>query len=188
MSSPRNRLVLTMARQIREHGVEGTGLRPVVAEAHAPWGSLRHYFPGGKDQLVTEALALSAAYAAGVITRYLDSDTPTPAGLVRTVVGWWIDDLERSDFAHGCPVAATIVDCAHTHPALRQAANEALEVWRSPLRVGLTRLGYPDQEADDLSVFILAALSGGILLSRARRSTEPLRIVQARLGVVLAPR
>ncbi len=42
MSSPRNRLVLTMARQIREHGVEGTGLRPVVAEACAALGDAVH--------------------------------------------------------------------------------------------------------------------------------------------------
>ncbi|MEV4018813.1 hypothetical protein AB0J35_50805 [Nonomuraea angiospora] len=34
----------------------GTGIRDVIEYAGAPQGSFQHYFPGGKDQLVGEAL------------------------------------------------------------------------------------------------------------------------------------
>jgi AcrR family transcriptional regulator len=43
----------------RQHGYKGTGLRDVVAHSGAPWGSLHHYFPGGKEQLGVEALELA---------------------------------------------------------------------------------------------------------------------------------
>ncbi len=187
MSSPRERLVVTMAHQLREHGVEGTGLRPLVAAANAPWGSLRHYFPGGKDQLVSEALAWSGSFAGGLITAYLAAGPPTADGLLDVVVGWWVRDLERRDFALGCPVAATVADCAHTNATLRAAAQDALEVWRAPLQQGLRQLGLDAANADEVSIVVLSALSGAILLSRARRSTEPLRIVQRRLAPLLAP-
>lgn len=181
MATPRERLVYTAAQHLREHGVEGTGLRPLVADAGAPWGSLRHYFPGGKDQLVVEALGWSGSYAAAVVERYLRRGSPTARGLLRVVVRWWVDDLESRDFARGCPVAAAVADCAHTNPTIRAAAAGALEAWRSPIRDGIVALGFTKRDADELATVLLAALEGGILMARAQRSTEPLRVVERRL-------
>ncbi len=181
MSSPRERLVYTMVKQLREHGVEGTGLRPLVAEANAPWGSLRHYFPGGKDQLVSEALEWSGSYAADVVATYLRRNRPTPRGLVRVIVRWWINDLEANGYARGCPVAAAVVDCAHTNQPVRVAAERALETWQEPIRQALAQLRFGPRDAEELSTFILSGLAGAIVLSRARRSTEPLRILERQL-------
>src|SRR5262249_52667678 len=55
--TPRERMVFAAVQSIRERGVAGTALRDVVERAEAPRGSLQHYFPGGKDQLVAEAVA-----------------------------------------------------------------------------------------------------------------------------------
>ena len=53
---PRDRMVRAAAKLFRVHGVTATGLREIVEAADAPRGSLQHYFPGGKEQLITEAL------------------------------------------------------------------------------------------------------------------------------------
>lgn len=185
MSTPRERLVYTAVQQLREHGVEGTGLRPLVAAAGAPWGSLRHYFPGGKQQIVAEALTWACDFAGGVVNAYLATGRPTPRGLLRTVFRWWIDDLERRDFARGCPVASAIGDAAPTDTVVRTAANDALETWRAAIRDGLMRCGFHTKDADELATVILAALEGAILLARASRSTEPLRVVERRLAPLL---
>ena len=55
---PRERMVFSAAQLIRRRGVGNTGLRDVVDDAQAPRGSLQHYFPGGKEQLVNEAVEL----------------------------------------------------------------------------------------------------------------------------------
>jgi AcrR family transcriptional regulator len=47
-------------RLISTQGYTGTGPREVVAAWDAPHGSVWHYFPGGKDQLVSEALTITA--------------------------------------------------------------------------------------------------------------------------------
>src|SRR4029079_10602212 len=59
--SARERIVRSAAALIRERGVHGVGLRQIVAHADGPRGSLQRYFPGGKAQLVTEALHLAGA-------------------------------------------------------------------------------------------------------------------------------
>ena len=55
-SPARARMVRSAATLIRERGIHGTGLREVVAHSGGPRGSLGRFFPGGKTQLVTEAI------------------------------------------------------------------------------------------------------------------------------------
>ena len=55
-SPARVRMVRSAATLIRERGIHGTGLRQVVAHSGGPRGSLGRFFPGGKTQLVTEAI------------------------------------------------------------------------------------------------------------------------------------
>ena len=57
-------MVLSAAALIRRDGVTGTGVRDVVAHAQAPRGSVQHYFPEGKQQLVGEALRWAGDFAA----------------------------------------------------------------------------------------------------------------------------
>ena len=77
---PRERMVYSAAQLVRSRGVATTGVRDVVAHADAPRGSFQHYFPGGKDQLVAEALVWSGDFAAQWAASY-SSDDPAPSGL-----------------------------------------------------------------------------------------------------------
>src|SRR3954453_13994047 len=51
MSTPtRQRIVEAGADLLRLKGYSGTGVKEIVAAAQAPFGSLYHHFPGGKEQ------------------------------------------------------------------------------------------------------------------------------------------
>src|SRR5919198_3743632 len=79
---PRERMVFSAAQLIRRDGVTATGMREVAAHAQAPRGSLQHYFPGGKEQLVNEAVSWAGRYAGKRVARFLAGlDEPTPSGL-----------------------------------------------------------------------------------------------------------
>src|SRR6478672_2440997 len=91
--SPRERMVFSAAQLIRRDGVSATGLRTVVEHAHAPRGSLQHYFPGGKEQLVNEAVAWGGRYASSRIARFVGGMTrPTPGRLFAAMAQQWIDE------------------------------------------------------------------------------------------------
>ena len=47
----RERILDASTELFRRQGYAGTGLKSVVDKAGAPFGSLYHHFPGGKDQL-----------------------------------------------------------------------------------------------------------------------------------------
>src|SRR5580692_11038940 len=100
--APRERMVRSAAQLIRRQGVSGTGMREIVTEADAPRGSLQHYFPGGKEELVSEALTWMGGVAARRVTRSLtELETRTPSALLAAVVDIWRRDLVNEQFSAG---------------------------------------------------------------------------------------
>jgi AcrR family transcriptional regulator len=182
----RERIVYETAQHLRRAGVSGTGLREVVAAAGAPRGSLQHYFPGGKDQLVGEALDWAGSWAARRVDEHLARmRRPTPSRLFAAITDDWAADLESREFARGCPVAAAVVDCADTNDAVRRAAASALQTWQRPITGALVTMGRTARRAQALSTLMLCALEGAIVLARAQRDTAPLRLVARELAPVL---
>jgi AcrR family transcriptional regulator len=182
----RERIVYETAQQLRRTGVTGTGLRLVVSSAGAPRGSLQHYFPGGKDQLVGEALEWAGTWAAervAALARRMRR--PTPSRLFAAMAEDWAADLEARDFSRGCPVAAAVVDCGDDNDTVTEAARSALETWRRPLTEALVTMGRPRRRAETLSTLMLCALEGAIVIARAQRDSAPLRLVARELAPVL---
>src|SRR6201987_6416178 len=97
----RDRMVRGAAALVRERGVHGVGLREIVAHAGGPRGALQRYFPGGKAQLIIEALNLAGAEVleateSGLLT------AATLAGAIDAVFAPWRHVLLESNFPMGC--------------------------------------------------------------------------------------
>ncbi len=185
-TGPRDRIVRGAAQLIRTQGVSGTGMREVVTYADAPRGSLQHYFPGGKDQLVGEALLWSGETAGRRVRRLMDGMVaPTPGGLLAGIVGWWRDQFLERGFDAGCPLVAAAADVAAANQELRGIIGRALDEWQGPVVDALEETGVSPDRAADLGVLILSALEGAIVLSRIRRDVAPLDIITAELTPIL---
>ena len=164
------------ATLIRERGIHGTGLREVVAHSGGPRGSLGRFFPGGKTQLVTEAIDVATADVFGDLERALGEAETFPEA-ISVIVTPWRRVLVDHDFALGCPLAATIGDAAD-NDTLRTHVSELLARWRAPVADAYTRFGAPQAEADTHATLLLAALEGALMLARAQRNIEPLDTVE----------
>ncbi|MFI1567474.1 TetR/AcrR family transcriptional regulator [Streptomyces sp. NPDC020490] len=183
---PRDRMVFSAAQLIRRQGVAATGMRDVAAHAEAPRGSLQHYFPGGKEQLVNEAVAWAGRYAANRVARFLAGlERPTPGGLFAAMVGQWTDEYQQAGFAGGCPVAAATVECAESAESTRQAAAAAFAAWTAPVAEALTGMGVPAGRAEPLATLMISALEGAILIARAEQDVRALETVVRELAPVL---
>ncbi|MCG8965482.1 TetR/AcrR family transcriptional regulator [Streptomyces sp. CL12-4] len=183
---PRERMVFSAAQLIRRDGVQATGMRDVAAHAGAPRGSIQHYFPGGKEQLVGEALQWAGRYAAERVARFLAGmERPAPSGLFDAMVRQWTDEYGTAGFAAGCPVAAATVDCAENSEATRKAAADAFATWTRPVADALTGMGVPEARSVPLATLMISALEGAILIARAERDVRALTAVSRELGPLL---
>ena len=62
--------MLTSAVQlIRERGVAGATVDAILAHSSAPRGSVYYHFPGGRTQIITEAIDYAGDWIAGLIER-----------------------------------------------------------------------------------------------------------------------
>jgi AcrR family transcriptional regulator len=183
---PRERMVRSAAQLIRRQGVSGTGMREIVTEADAPRGSLQHYFPGGKEELVSDALLWMGDVVARRTKRCLgELDSRTPSALLAAIVDTWRRDLTNEKFSAGCPLVAAAADTAATSKQLRQVIRRAFDGWLEPLSDSLVELGVPPARSENLAVVIVAALEGAIVLARIRQDLSSFDALVAELGPLL---
>ncbi len=185
-SSPRERTVRSAALLFRERGVARTGLRDVVEHAGAPRGSLQYYFPGGKEQLLVEAMAWMAERAARPLHAALAAaPPPSPQDVVRGLLDRFRELLTSTDFRGGCPIVAGMADASWDSPAVVEGARAAFAIWITPLQEALVRGGVPVERAARLALLVVSAAEGAVVLSRARRDFSALDAVQKELDLLL---
>jgi AcrR family transcriptional regulator len=172
----RERIVTATAELFRRQGYTGTGVKQIVAEAKAPFGSIYHFFPGGKEQLGAETIRHSGALYAQLLPAVFDEAPDLVTG-VRMFFAGAAAHLEETDYEDACPIATVALEVASTNEPLRQATADVFESW---IDAGSERFAaesdLPPARARELVISFIAALEGAFVLARALRTTEPLRL------------
>jgi len=180
----RDRLLASTAELLQRQGYAATGLSAVIASSGATTGSLYHHFPGGKEELVAEALRMSGAGYQMVVEAVLD-DAPDLATGVRQSFPAAAAVLEGSGYADACPIATVALEVASTDEHLRRVTHEIFGGWTDALAGRFCAAGVDSGRSRELALLYLAALEGGFLLSRAARSPEAMLAVgEAVAGVI----
>lgn len=170
----KRRMLASAAEVLRERGAAGVTIDEVLSRSHAPRGSVYHHFPGGRHQILLEALAFAGDSMTSAID---DAASQGPMALLREFVDMWEDVLRDSDFAAGCPVAAAATSTCDEDPRLSDDAARIFGRWREALTRSFVADGFDDREAGALATTMLAATEGAVILCRSLRSAQPLRDV-----------
>jgi TetR/AcrR family transcriptional repressor of lmrAB and yxaGH operons len=158
---------------LRRNGYAGTPLSAIASEGRAPMGSVYFHFPGGKEQLAAEAMRYGSRGVLDGLKRALESTADPAKGLARCAKAW-ADDLERSNWEDGCPVAATALQVSTTSEPLRLASADIMASWGALIADCLQRCGCSKKEATVAAELALALLEGAELLARIQRDRSPL--------------
>ncbi len=168
---------------LRERGLAGAGIQQVVGRSGAPIGSVYYFFPGGKTQLVAEALRVQGGKARALWQRFLaDRSQPLPdrfRALFRTAAA----GFDRAGADKGCAIGSVAVDLDARHEALRAVCRDAFDGWidsiaaELPWRQPALRRSFAEMA--------VAGLEGAFILSRARRSGQPFVTVGEWLATAL---
>ena len=184
--SPRERMVYSAVQLVRARGAHGTGVRDVVEYAHAPRGSFQHYFPGGKDQLVGEAVLWAADFAVDRVRGYrATARKPTPSGLFAHMARQWKDEFGKRGFERGCPLMATAADLVGTGSPVSEQLRDGIERWEAAVADELVAMDVPPRRAKRLATLMISTLEGAVMSARVRGDVGPLTTVVAELAPLL---
>jgi TetR/AcrR family transcriptional repressor of lmrAB and yxaGH operons len=181
----RTRMVRAAATLIGAGGVSATSFSDVLEASGAPRGSIYHHFPGGKRQLVAEAVEWTSeqiqAYQRGC-------DATTPSGIIEYFVELWRQIVTSSGAHAGCPIAALATDPYGDDPQLAAAVGRAFEAWTTILTGQLTSAGMSGSDALAVATTTVAAMEGALILCRARGSVAPLDAIATQLNQLVTAR
>ena len=183
MRGPRERMVVSAALLIRERGARATAISDVLEHSGAPRGSAYHYFPGGRTQLLCEAVDYAGEHVAAAITGADDG-----LQLLDTLIDKYRGQLLESDFRAGCPIVAVSVEAGEQDDTERTVIERAAAVfdrWSDLIAARFTADGIPPERARELATLATASLEGAIVLARARRDLMPLDVVHRQLRDLL---
>jgi AcrR family transcriptional regulator len=169
----RDRIVFASAELFRRQGYAATGLKQIVAEAEAPFGSIYHFFPGGKEELGAETIRVGGRFFLALAESYLGT-IDDPAEAIREFFDGAAETLVATDYADACPIATLALELASTSEPLRIATADAFDSWLEALSGRFRGAGLAPAEAEALSLAVLSALEGAFVLCRSKRSTAPL--------------
>jgi AcrR family transcriptional regulator len=165
-------MVVSAAELLRVHGAGATSIDRVLAHSGAPRGSVYHHFPGGRTQLIDEAVEFAGDAIAGLIDEITRTDDPVRA--IDAVFALWRERLVASDFRAGCPVVAVAVETNDEAPGPARTAGVVFARWQRAFADFLMGHGLAGDRSERLAALVVAALEGALVMCRAERSTAAL--------------
>jgi AcrR family transcriptional regulator len=180
----KERILAVNADLLMRRGYTATGMKQLAAEAEAPFGSIYHFFPGGKEQLGAETIRLAGTYYQDLVTEVMGAE-PDPVSAVQACFEGAAKTLRDTDYADACPIATVALEVASTNEPLRKATAEVFEQWLSSAARGFGIAGIPAERSRELAFMMLSLLEGGFLFSRAMRSTESLHIAGRQMAAAV---
>lgn len=172
----RARILQTAADLFYDNGIAQTTNEQIRSAAGVSGSQLNHYFPT-REALVDAVLDKRFADA---IDPSLFPGSGIPHSLA-TLRGWADVYVQRYDtLSGGCRVGSLAGETLKSSMDLRAQIDGGYERWRAALRDGLLAMKCSGElkdsaDADYLSLVLLSALQGGLLLSQVSGSTTGLR-------------
>jgi TetR/AcrR family transcriptional regulator, lmrAB and yxaGH operons repressor len=166
---------------MRRSGFSGAGINEILKESGAPKGSLYHFFPQGKKQIVCEALAM---YAQNVLTVFDEamSKANSPGDKVKRLFHVTAQRLEDSDFQQSCAGGAVSLDLDVELEAVRLSA---LDYFEQTMALFARHFGFNDKRRTRaFAGLLLTAIEGGYIRGRAERSSRAFKEAAAWLAEV----
>jgi AcrR family transcriptional regulator len=174
----KERILNSTAELFRRQGYSATGVKQIAADAAAPFGSLYHFFPGGKEELGEQVIRTSGRLYMQLFAAVVAGAPDVPSAIGAFFAGA-AETLSETDYADACPIATVALEVASTSEPLRQATADVFAEWIAGATAYFELAGISRRRARELAFSMLSLLEGAFIFSRAMRSTEPIEIAGA---------
>lgn len=167
------RIVKTAAGQMYDRGVARTSTEDVLAGAVISNSQLYHYF-ANKDALVRAVIKYQTRQVLAGQEPYLSHVESFETLVV------WRDQFVRDQSGRRCPLGSLASELAHIDEPARRLLADGYAQWAAAIERGLRVMRErgdlrPEADPAGLALATLAALQGGLQLSRTVQDPDPLK-------------
>ncbi|HEY9267057.1 MAG TPA: TetR/AcrR family transcriptional regulator [Mycobacterium sp.] len=177
----RRGMILAAVQVLRERGADGLTVEEVLLRSGAPKGSVYHHFPGGRTELLDEAITYAGNTVSALLNR---AATDGPESVLQEFIDIWRHVLTDSGYTAGCPVVAVAVSRTESEELANKARRFFAE-WAAALTNAFLAEGMSASTARQLATLSIASVEGAVVLCRAHRSIAPLEDALAQLRTLI---
>jgi TetR/AcrR family transcriptional regulator, lmrAB and yxaGH operons repressor len=167
-SDSRSRMIQAAAQLFRERGYHATAFSDVIQASGAPRGSTYFHFPGGKQELAREAIALAGDEIEQMVAAAA-ARCDGPGSFVRALGDMVAARLEGSGYRSGCAIATMVLELAPQSEELSSEFEKVFGRWRQALVRQFEIGGITPERAPDVANLVMSVFEGGLVVSRAAR-------------------
>jgi TetR/AcrR family transcriptional repressor of lmrAB and yxaGH operons len=172
----RQRLIDAAQRLVASNGSHGSSFADILAASGAPRGSIYHHFPGGKEELMLEAVDAANTWA---IKQVAQLRGQSAVGVADGFVDMWRTLLTAAGYTIGCAIAGITVDSESK--LLVERGGEVFHSWRTLLSELLLEGGARADRAEPLASLLIAACEGAVIVARAQQDMKAFEQVAGQL-------
>ena len=183
-ASTKARILDSTAALFMRYGYTGTGLKQIVTDANAPFGSLYHHFPGGKQELGVEVIHRAGAMYGELVMSVFDAAPDVVTG-IRTCFLGAAEVLRATGYADACPIETVALEVASSNEPLREATAAVFESWIVAATMRFRAAGLDESTSRELAIFFIFLLEGAFVHCRSTRTTEALEVAAKTATVVV---
>ncbi|MCX4098186.1 TetR/AcrR family transcriptional regulator [Nocardia sp. alder85J] len=171
----RARILAGATRAVLETGAATTTLDDIRERSQVSKSQLFHYFPGGKDELLTEVAATEADRILTILRERVDP--------LVTWHAWdrWREQLlgEFDRTGADCPMQTLLHHLATATPGAAAVVRQLMLHWHTIIRTGITQMQATGDisatiDPDTAASAVLAAVHGGAILTTVTGSPDHL--------------
>ncbi|WP_411824292.1 TetR/AcrR family transcriptional regulator [Leptospira sp. 'Mane'] len=170
----KTKMIQAMADSLETLGYSATGMNEIVKVTDSPKGSLYFHFPGGKEELASQALAYTGEEMGKEFAELLKSAKSPSQGILK-IFQVLEERILQSNFTKGCPIATTALETAVENNQVNKTCSAIFTSWVDKLSVYLQANKIQAKRAKELSFSIISLWEGAVLLSKTNKNTEPLK-------------
>lgn len=179
--STKEKLIKTTADLIQSKGYFGTGINEILEITKIPKGSLYHHFPKGKDDLVSEAIKFSGNVE---LKKYstLASGKNTAEEVFIAIIDNLVDQIIKSDFEKGCPIATVALEVSTNNEKLRNVCSDVFNSMQGRLAAFL-RIANETNAHQKANTF-LTFLEGAYILTKVHKNVAHLENMKEQIKII----
>jgi len=167
----RGKMIEAAITLMRRSGLSGAGINEIVKESGAPKGSMYYFFPGGKRQIISEALAVYGERVVSLWDKTL-SPVTNPTDKIHALFNALSERMDATKYRQSCAAGAVCLDLedAALEP-VRVVIAAAFSTW-----VDVIRKHFPMHDPVRQKSFaglVLTTVEGAFIRARAERSAAP---------------
>lgn len=170
-NSTRQKILTTTSNLLERQGYHATGLNQIVKESATPRGSLYYYFPGGKEELASEAVTQRMRTMAD-FTRQSLGQIEDPVEAIYAMIVTISHNMAQQSCNTGAPIAAVALEASNTSERIRKACADGYQGLEDVVAAKLVMGGFSTEKATSLATTIIVAIEGAMIISRTKQDAS----------------